>query len=360
MAEFVHLKDARLCQSGAEHGRGTLGLKSDILRKAGAVLPPALLRPLGRPVALFFHGVERQIADPALQFNHHALEDFHAIAAALKANFDVAPLTELSAVLRKPERHRRTVFLMSDDGYANTQLAADVLENLRLPWTLFVSTEHIDTGAPNPMFQARQFLHQAPDGVYRVPHLAEPIRLNGMRAVVAEKVVQSIRFLPNEAAREAIGAMTAALGKSDVAENGGYPCERFLTWDELRALQARGVTIGAHAHWHWAMHPSEDVAFVRRQAKIPRERIEAEVGTCRYFAYPFGNQRDVSAHAWRAVRAAGYDYAFTTLAGTLSGAQNPWLLPRYGLQAREPYLGSLVPLLRLGNRRVAAWQQSLS
>jgi hypothetical protein len=210
------------------------------------------------------------------------------------------------------------------------------------------------------MFQARLFAHRAPDGVYRVPHLEGPIRLNGARAAVAANIVRSIRFLPNEAAREAIGAMTAALGRSDVAENGSYPCERFLTWDELRGLSARGVTIGAHAHWHWAMHPGEDVAFIRRQAKIPRERIEAEVGPCRYFAYPFGNQRDVSAHAWRAVRAAGYDYAFTTLAGTLSSTQNPWLLPRYGLQAREPHLASLLPLLRLGNRRVAAWHQSLS
>jgi peptidoglycan/xylan/chitin deacetylase (PgdA/CDA1 family) len=249
---------------------------------------------------------------------------------------------------------------MSDDGYANTQLAADVLEDLRLPWTLFVSTEHIDTGAPNPMFQARRFLHHAPDGVYRVPHVAQPIHLNGARAAAAEDVAQSIRLLPAEAARETIGAMTAALGKNDAAQDSSYECERFLTWDELRALHGRGVTIGAHAHWHWAMHRREDIAFIRQQAKIPRERIEAEVGQCRYFAYPFGNQRDVSATAWRAVRDAGYEYAFTTLGGTLSGTQNPWLLPRYGLQAQEPHLASLLPLLSLGNPRVSAWQQSLS
>ena len=360
MAGFMHQAAQRLSQTGAQIGRRSLGLKSDILRKTGTILPPALLRPLGRPVALFFHGVERRIDNPALQFNHHALEDFHAIASALKANFDVAPLTELPGVLQQPERHRRTVFLMSDDGYANTKLAADVLEDLGLPWTLFVSTEHIDTGAPNPMFQARVFLHHAPEGVYRVPHLRDPIRLNGARADVAEDVIQSIRFLPNHAARETIEAMTAALGRSDAGETCSYECERFLTWEELRALSARGVTIGAHAHWHWAMHPGEDIAYIRRQAKIPKERIEAEVGRCRYFAYPFGNQRDVSAHAWRAVRAAGYDYAFTTLGGTLSKTQNRWLLPRYGLQPREPHLASLLPLLRAGNRRVAAWQQSLS
>jgi peptidoglycan/xylan/chitin deacetylase (PgdA/CDA1 family) len=344
----------------AESGREDVSLKSKILRKAGAILPPPLLRPLGRPVALFFHGVERWITDPALQLNHHALDDFHAIVTALKAEFDVAPLTELPSVLRRPERHRRTVFLMSDDGYANTQLAADVLEDLRLPWTLFVSTEHIDSGAPNPMFQARRFLHHAPDGVYRVPHLSEPIHLNGTRAAVAEQIIRGIRFLPSEAARESIGAMAAVLNRSCTVQDTDADCERFLTWDEVRGLHARGVAIGAHAHWHWAMHAREHPEVLRRQAEMPRRRIEAEVGPCRVFAYPFGNQRDVSAAAWRAVRDAGYDHAFTTLGGTLSGTQNPWLLPRYGLQPREPHLASMLPLMRLGNRRVAAWQKTLA
>jgi peptidoglycan/xylan/chitin deacetylase (PgdA/CDA1 family) len=337
-----------------------LSLKRKLLRQAGARLPAKLLRSLGRPVALFFHGVERRIADPALQFNHHALEDFHAIAAALKADFDVAPLTELGAVLKRPERHRRTVFLMSDDGYANTQLAADVLEDLHLPWTLFVSTEHIDTGAPNPMFQARRFLHHAPDGVYRIPHVPEPIRLNGARAAVAEETIQGIRFLPAGAARETIGAMAAALGGSGAADDGACASERFLTWDELRALAARGVAIAAHAHWHWAMHPREHPDMLRQQAAIPRQRLAAEVGPCRAFAYPFGNSRDVSALAWRAVRDAGYEHAFTTMSGTLSARQNPWLLPRYGLALQEPNMAGTLPLLRLGNPRLARWQRGLN
>ena len=339
-----------------DEGERDLSLKGRIVRKMGRILPPAALRALGRPAAVFFHGVEREIHDTELQSNHHGLEDFRAIARALQRDFDVAPLSALGEVLRQPERHRRTIFLMSDDGYANTlTVAADVLAKLRLPWTLFVSTEHIDTAAHNPVFLARRFLRHAPDGTYEVPHLEEPVRLNGNRHAIAEQIVNRLRLLPLESAREAVAAMTQGNGSAP-----NYESERFLTWDEVRELARRGVTIGAHAHWHWAMHAGEAADSLRRQAQQPRRRIEAEVGPCRHFAYPFGNKGDVCAAAWRAVRDAGYDYAFTTLSGTLNGSQNPWLLPRYGLEPREPNLSATLPLLRLGNARVAQWQRSLA
>jgi peptidoglycan/xylan/chitin deacetylase (PgdA/CDA1 family) len=320
--------------------------------------PGWLLRPLGQPVAVFFHGVEREILDPPLQENHHAVEDFHTIAAGLKTHFDVRPLSDLEDALARPQRHRRTVFLMSDDGYANTlHTAADVLGDVELPWTLFVSTQHIDNGEPNPMFVAGLFFRRAPDGSYDLPSIPEAVRLNGSRAPAAAQMRERFRFLPARQARETVLTMQEILGRCDCSPPRS---ECFLDWDGVRALNARGVTIGAHAHWHWALHGREDPEFLRLQAEMPKQRIEAELGeACRYFAYPFGNARDVSRAAWQAVRDTGYDYAFTTLGGTLKGSMNPWLLPRYGLAPQEPNLSGMLPLLRVGNRRVARWQRTL-
>jgi peptidoglycan/xylan/chitin deacetylase (PgdA/CDA1 family) len=332
------------------------------LRILAARLPPVLVRPLGGPVAVFFHGVEQNIFDSDLQENHHAVEDFYEITSTLKVHFDVAPLSELGTALRHPQKHRRTVFLMSDDGYANTlHTAANVLEGFGLPWTLFVSTHHIDTAEPNPMFVARAFLRYAPDGRYAIPHLAEPIQLNGARQAVASQVIAGFRFLPAVLAREALNTMHSVLKRGGNDHHlARYTSERFLNWDEVRLLAGRGVTIGAHASWHWAMHSGESEQQLKQQAETPRRRIEAEVGLCRYFAYPFGNTRDIGAKAWQAVRDAGYEYAFTTLGSTLNARQNPWLLPRYGLEPCEPHLASLLPLLRLGGHRVARWQRTLA
>ena len=73
-----------------------------------------------------------------------------------------------------------------------------------------------------------------------------------------------------------------------------------------------------------------------------------------------GNTRDIGPLAWRAVRDAGFTHAFTTISGSLTGAPNPWLLPRYGIGPADTRLASLVPLLFAGNRRLRQFQARLA
>jgi peptidoglycan/xylan/chitin deacetylase (PgdA/CDA1 family) len=334
-----------------------------IARTASRWIPAALAEPFSGPTAVFFHGVERLVSGGWMQDTQHALDDFGVIAQSLKRDFDVMPLAALPDVLKKPERHSRAVFLMSDDGYANTlSLAADVLGGHNLPWTLFVSTHHIDTGDLVPLLAARAFFLTAPPGEYEIPHLDGLIVLESraQREELARRQHHRLRMLDAVRARETLAAMQAELAKAglgNVAQN--YPSERFLTWPEVLALHSRGVEIGAHADIHWAMHDGQSDAFLREQAERPKRRIEQEIGPCRAFAYPFGNRGDVGCKAWRAVRDAGYDYAFTTIAGTLDASANNWLLPRYGLAPKESNLAALLPVLRTNNRRLRQWQSQI-
>ena len=333
-------------------------------REFAGLIPPVLARLAGRPAAVFFHGVEPATCDPRIQTNHHETQAFRAIARALKTHFDVLPLAALDDVLKNPERHSRAVFLMSDDGYGNTlTVAADILEELQLPWTLFLSTQHIDTREPNPMFLARLFFHFAPAGSYRIPHFDSAILLgdDAKRSEIAPSLLHQMKYLSAGNARESLDAMMAAFAPNELAALiEKFPSEKFLTWDQARELKKRGVEIGAHAHWHWPMNAAQSGDYLREQAATSRARIEAEIGPCRNFAYPFGNIDDVSAPAWRAVREAGYDHAFTTLSGSLGAAQNPFLLPRYGLGAEDNNLASLIPLLSAGNKRLMRWQERLA
>jgi peptidoglycan/xylan/chitin deacetylase (PgdA/CDA1 family) len=334
-----------------------------IVRRVASRLPAAMVRPFGRPVALFFHGVESQILDARVQTNHHDADSFAEIAHFLSGNFDVLPLSAIADVLRHPLRHRRSVFLMSDDGYANNLAqAAGILEQFALPWTLFVSTHHIDTAERNPAFLARLFFLFAPAGSYDIPHMASRIELHPEdREAAAEHWIGRLKALGADRAGEAVAVMASALDSTDLpALLLRFRSETFLSWDEVRALKRRGVEIGAHAHLHWPMHGAQAPDYLIEQAQRPRARIEAEVGPCRYFAYPFGNTPDICPDAWKAVRDAGYDYAFTTVSGSLNVSRNRWLMPRYGLQLREPRLASVIPMLRAGNARLTAWQRQMA
>ncbi len=253
-----------------------------IARGLGRFIPADAVRPLGRPAAVFFHGVEPGTIDARLQENHHETADFAAIARRLKADFDVLPLDALAGVLKHPDRHPRALFLMSDDGYANTlTVAADVLEELRLPWTLFASTHHIDTGARNPIFLARLFAFEAPAGAYEIPHLPRPLILGADRAAVADRTVWQLRALDMASAQQAVDAMTAQFDPAVMRDLlARFSSEGFLSWDQVRQLKRRGVEIGAHAHRHWPMNEFQSPSMLREQASHAKARIEAEIGRC--------------------------------------------------------------------------------
>src|SRR3569833_783283 len=161
-----------------------------IARGIGRYIPARAVRPRGRPAAVFFHGVEHTTLDPNVQTNHHETAAFLEITKSQKANIDVHPLTALDDVLKAPDRHPRAVFLMSDDGYANTlTVAAGILEDLRLPWTLFVSTHHIDTGVCFLFFLFCLFVHHAPAGRYELPHFPLLLVLGDDREATAEVAI---------------------------------------------------------------------------------------------------------------------------------------------------------------------------
>lgn len=324
-------------------------------------IPPRVLRPFGRPVALGFHGVAREIRDARIEVNHHTIDEFAPIAKMLRDEFDVLPLGALEDVLKHPERNPRAVFLMSDDGYQNTLTeAACILDDCQLPWSLFVSTHHIETGEPNQLFLARLFFFFAPDGRYAIPHLPEEIELGAGRNAAAFATTELLKRLEAGKAREAVAAMMSVFAESglrSLVEQ--FPAEQFLDWTEVAALAARGVTIGAHAHWHWPMNAAQSPAYLQIQSQTARDLVKKHVGECRHFAYPFGNVDDVSAAAWQAVRDAGYGYAFSTMSASLDGGLNSWLLPRYVLKPQERLTPALLPMLRAGNSRLARWQRQL-
>src|ERR1700744_660576 len=101
----------------------------NIIRDGASLVPARLIRPFGGPAAIFFHGGGSHIDDTRGQSNHHKASRFSDIAFCLKDNFYVLPLTMLPDVLSRPSHHKHAIFLMSEDGYANTLTnAADILE----------------------------------------------------------------------------------------------------------------------------------------------------------------------------------------------------------------------------------------
>ncbi|MDX2143640.1 MAG: polysaccharide deacetylase family protein [Rhodospirillaceae bacterium] len=101
-----------------------------------------------------------------------------------------------------------------------------------------------------------------------------------------------------------------------------------MTWDDVRALQADGVTIGAHSHAH-PHFPALSADQVRRDLDQMKARFQAELGQVPdHFAYPYGEagREDI-----KIVAGAGFAAAFGQNSGPVYPEADMFLLPRFAL-----------------------------
>lgn len=181
----------------------------------------------------------------------------------------------------------RTFHVTFDDAFRSVTLALPLLEQLRVPATVFVCSSYASDGRP-----------------LDVPEL---------RADVA-------------------------------AASHGFET---LDWPALRELAERGLEIGGHTISHPHL-PDLDDAELERELVDSRAEIESELGrSCRYLAYPYGEEDE---RVRRAARRAGYDAAFALNPGRRR--VDRYALPRVDLYRRHTPLRSWVLTSAL-RRRVA-------
>lgn len=132
---------------------------------------------------------------------------------------------------------------------------------------------------------------------------------------------------------------------SAIAQSLGYSAEQrigpLMRWREVRALADNGHKIGAHSRSH------------RCLVDLPREILEDEVLLCAerleravaapvdWFAYPFGNIRNIDERALRCV-ASRYAYCYSGVRGLNLASTPPLAMLREHLQMNAPF-----PYLRL-------------
>jgi peptidoglycan/xylan/chitin deacetylase (PgdA/CDA1 family) len=198
-------------------------------------------------------------------------EAFRRCLAWLRARYTVVPLADL--VDARDAGGRKCVALTFDDGYADWhEIVAPVLEQFDCPATFFVSSGFVGLGPA----EARKF---------RVERL-------GRSADLAPLTV----------------AQLGDLSANDLFE------------------------IGSHTVSHVDFSVDSTPGGLAAEIDEDRKRLEDWTGNAvRWFAYPWGGQRQLVPVAVEHVRRAGFEAAFTALPGTLDRAPDRFLLPRQSI-----------------------------
>lgn len=239
-------------------------------------------------VTLLYHKVQRRPTglwgEPAL-----SVQDFSEHLSFLTRHFEVVPLS-LVVRARKGETTlpKRALAITFDDGYQhNLLLAAPVLKRFHVPATFFVSTGLVGTSRWMWAYELEeQFLRFSREDLARAfgeGPLASLCRQPGPTIDVFEKCVEYMKALPHPKLLRLLEALRKALPVEVDDEN------RFMSWDDVRALSADGFELGAHSVHHPIL---TQVALdeAERELKQSQQELEQQIGVRpMFFAYPNGN-----------------------------------------------------------------------
>ncbi len=298
------------------------------------------------PRVIFYHGVSSALPISVAPENIH-LEEFEYQLKYLSRNYNVIGIEEFEDRFKAHSFVGDEILITFDDGYANNLYeAVPLLHKYEIPATMFVSTEHSETGSFYPTSVSRILINEyvsiAP---LRLESIGRTFRLFTQkdRNDAIQDINSFIKTSSLDKTRQIVEDLKTHFSEKELIRlREKYKSLRPLRLSELKSLsQAKGITIGSHCDYHICCHEGQDVHVIKQQLTQSKIKLEELIGkSCKYLAYPNG---DFVSAMLKCVE-LNYNLAFTTKAKErITKETSPILIPRLGVPTQKDkfklYLG---------------------
>lgn len=242
------------------------------------------------------------------------------------------PILSLREAFRRLAAHEplEGVIFTVDDGYFDCgTLAAPVFREFDVPATVFVATGFVDGHYWFWWDKLTLALNQTATTALRLGEGGKSYPLTSLQQRSHANVctVEWIRSLPQEQRAAALEHVLRQLGIT-VPER-PVPAYRPLTWDEIRSLSKQGIEFAPHTVNHPSV-ASMSASSVREEVQGSVRRLAEEgIDYVPVFAYPYGQQADLSPEAAQVVKDEGLSGAVTALPGYVTSGNDPFFVPRF-------------------------------
>lgn len=264
------------------------------------------------------------------------LDRFERQMEYLARNFAVLHLEEAFSPDRPPAA-RPVACVTFDDGLASVhQLALPVLERLRIPATVFLVTDLVDTD--DRLWWVR--LHRAVCGTaaaeVRIGDQVLPLATTRDRQAASASIQRSLKALAAPRAAQALDDVLDRLGAPRQDDAAAWAPMRALNAGEIRRMGREGlVRFGAHTASHQILTrttPDEARREIRRSVAAVASLVERPSRT---FAYPNGRPEDFDDEAIAELGRIGVEYALTTVEGPNPRPVDRYRVRRYTIGAAD-------------------------
>jgi peptidoglycan/xylan/chitin deacetylase (PgdA/CDA1 family) len=262
-------------------------------------------------------------------------------------------LDELVRRIHEGGRTARLACLTFDDGYQdNLEIALPLLERLKVPFAVYVTTAAADGAAFFWWFALGEFLLS-----HAVVRLSNGRVLSCRTKEERERTFAEIRgaVLDSSVADTRV-FLLGSIRDFEPALVFGSPGRYTMSWDGIRKLAENPfATIGSHTMTHANLRSLPEPA-ARRELSESKARLEKELGMeVRHLAFPFGGRHEAARREYRLAEELGFATAATTLPGSIGRREVRLLhcLPR--ISVRE----GASPGRLIAENRARIWWSSL-
>jgi peptidoglycan/xylan/chitin deacetylase (PgdA/CDA1 family) len=241
-------------------------------------------------------------------------EEFTRELRFFQRHLDVISLTELLAGTEDPcLLPERPAVITFDDGYRdNYEVALPLLREMKLPACFFVCTSLIDQERIPWWDQvACCFKHsqipriRSPFGAEDRPYAADPAQ----RRRSTRRFLQNLTRCPWSAVAPQVEYLKRATGV-DPAEYVTRPL--FMTWQDVRSMEAAGMAVGSHTRTHPVLGQIDDPLVLRDEIGGSYADLQHALGHAPLaFAYPVGSEEAMQLQADAEIAHAGFRLSFS-------------------------------------------------
>ncbi|MBK8805104.1 MAG: polysaccharide deacetylase family protein [Bacteroidales bacterium] len=307
----------------------------------------SIFREINRsPRVLFWHGVSNECSS-IVEAENIKFEVFKSQILYLKNKFEIISIEEYRDRLHLNCFTKKEVVLTFDDGYKNNlSVVAPYLSDLKIPFTVFITTNNINHNLLFPTSIIRLIIFGSQLKEIDIPSIKIKTKILDFESkkYFAGKISELIKTLPLQEVKNVCDELISNISTSEMNDLiFKYSSILPMNWDDVEKLKNYNCTIGSHCLDHICCHKNQEKEEIKFQITESKKVIENKLKLkCNFFAYPNGDFHEFSDNC---VKEAGYDLGFSTQRKSVFNKDiNKSSLPRISVPASLDTLKILLSL----------------